>query len=217
MISFPRQVLPELLDALPHDDPAALRSREELHFINRLMGNHHWICRTLQEQALKSDRILELGAGDGSLAHHAWNKNIAQSAQWSALDLAPAPINWPRDALWYQRDLFTLPILPDAEIIVANLFLHHFENDQLRELGSRLPESCRLFIACEPARRRLHTLQGHLLSALVDLSEVTHHDMLVSIRAGFIREELPQALGLSDWQTLVSVTTMGAYHFTAWR
>jgi hypothetical protein len=217
MMAFSRQVLPELLDTLPHDDPAAVGSREELYLINQIMGNHRWICHTLQERELNSERILELGAGDGSLAQYAWSKGIVSSAQWSALDLAPAPIDWPVDAEWHQRDLFAGPPLPDAGIIVANLFLHHFENDQLRKLGGLLPETCRLLVACEPARRRLHSLQGHALSALIDLSPVTHHDMLVSIRAGFIRNELPVALGLQGWQTDVSVTALGAYHFTAWR
>lgn len=217
MMAFPRQVIPELLDALPHEDPTAVRSREELHFINRLMGNHRWICRTLQKQDLQNKRILELGAGDGSLAQQAWNEGIAQPAQWSALDLAPPPVAWPHEAVWHQGDLFALPGLPDTEIIVANLFLHHFENEGLQELGAHLPESCRLLIACEPARRRLHSLQGHLLSTIIDLSEVTHHDMLVSIRAGFLGDELAQALGLQGWQTRVSMTALGAYRFTAWR
>lgn len=217
MSAFSRKVLPELLDALPHDDPAALHSREELHFINHFMGNHGWICRILQEQELDNKRILELGAGDGSLAQLAWSKGIVSPSQWSALDLAPAPVNWPDDATWYQQDLFSGPVLPDAEIIAANLFLHHFENDMLQQLGTRLPDTCRLFVACEPARRRLHSLQGRALSALVELSPVTHHDMLVSIRAGFIGDELAQALGLQGWQTRVSVTALGAYRFLAWR
>jgi hypothetical protein len=217
MRALPRSVVPELLDALPHEDPAALRSRDELHFINHFMGNHRWICLILQEQDLQNKRILELGAGDGSLARLALSTGVAQAAQWSALDLAPAPIDWPHEAVWHQGDLFALPVLPDAEIIAANLFLHHFENDQLQNLGARLPEGCRLLIACEPARRRLHSLQGHLLSALVDLSPVTHHDMLVSIRAGFLGDELSQALGLQGWQTRVSLTALGAYRFTAWR
>ena len=34
-----RRVEPELLDALPADDPRAVRSREDLRRINRLMGN----------------------------------------------------------------------------------------------------------------------------------------------------------------------------------
>lgn len=217
MKALPRQVVPELLDALSHEDPAAVRSREELHFINRLMGNHRWICRALQKQDLQNKRILELGAGDGLLAQQAWSKGIAQPARWSALDLAPPPVGWPHEAVWHQGDLFALPVLPEAEIIVANLFLHHFENDGLQKLGARLPESCQLLVACEPARRRLHSLQGHLLSALIDLSPVTHHDMLVSIRAGFLGDELSQALGLQGWQTRVSMTALGAYRFTAWR
>lgn len=217
MRALSRQVVPELLDALPHEDPAALLSREELHFINHFMGNHRWICRILQEQAMDTPRILELGAGDGSLARLAMSMGVAQPMQWSALDLAPPPVDWPPEAAWHRGDLFALPVLPDAEIIVANLFLHHFENAELQNLGARLPESCRLLVACEPARRRLHSLQGHLLSALVDLSPVTHHDMLVSIRAGFLGDELSQSLGLQGWQTRVSMTALGAYRFTAWR
>jgi hypothetical protein len=34
------RVLPELLVSLPHDDPAARRSRDELRLINRIMGKH---------------------------------------------------------------------------------------------------------------------------------------------------------------------------------
>jgi hypothetical protein len=212
-----RQVLPELLDTLPHHDPAARRSREELRMVNRIMGNHRWVCRSLLEQALRGDRILELGAGDGDLARQAWGAGIVPPAQWGALDLAPAPTDWPSEAIWLQRELFTLPVLPEAEVIVANLFLHHFEDEQLADLGKRLPDSCRVLLACEPARRWVHSLQGHLLSALVGLSAVTHHDMLVSIRAGFSGEELPRALGLNGWKTQVSTSVLGAYRLTAWR
>jgi len=212
-----RQVLPELLDSLPHHDPAAVRSREELHLINRIMGNHRWICRTLQNPLFKDHRVLELGAGDGSLAHRIWKNELAPPSRWSALDLAPKPAEWPSDSAWHQCDLFTLPSLPEAEIIIANLFLHHFQEDQLTDLGKRLPESCRFLIACEPARRMLHTLQGHLLTSVAEFSHVTKHDMLVSIRAGFIGDELPRALGLEGWNTRVTTTLLGAYRFTAWR
>lgn len=212
-----RQVLPELLDSLPHDDPAALVCRQELRLINGIMGNHRWLCRTLENPHCRGQRVLELGAGDGSLARRAWNEGIAQPAHWSALDLAPAPDEWPRNAVWHQRDLFALPMLPDAEIIVANLFLHQFHNHQLEVLGRRLPVSCRMLIACEPARRWVHSLQGRLLSLLTGLSQVTHHDMLVSIRAGFTGNELMSALRLQGWRTATSSTTLGAYRFAAWR
>ena len=212
-----RLVQRELLDSLPHDDPAAQRSRRELLLINRIMGNHRWVCRTLSQREVREDRVLELGAGDGSLARHVWNDGIMQPSQWSALDLAPAPPDWPDAAAWHQRDLFDLMVLPDVKIIVANLFLHHLQNSQLALLGTRLPESCRTLLVCEPARRRVYSLMGRLLCAMIQLSSVTRHDMLASIRAGFLGDELAQALGLHGWQTTVKVTSLGAYRFTATR
>jgi hypothetical protein len=43
-----RVVIPELLDHLPQDDPAAERSRADLRRINFLMGNGRWVTRTLR-------------------------------------------------------------------------------------------------------------------------------------------------------------------------
>ena len=84
-------------------------------------------------------------------------------------------------------------------------------------MGRRLPDTCRVFIACEPARHGVHSLQGWLLSELLGLSYVTHHDMLVSIRAGFVGDELSCALGLYGWKTEVSRSLLGAYRLIAWR
>jgi len=212
-----REVFPELLDALPHDDEAAWRGRGELRMINGVMGNHRWLCRRRREPEFNGKRLLELGAGDGAFARRVWREGITYPAQWTALDLAPEPDEWSREACWRQSDLFMMSALPEAEIIVANLFLHHLHDGQLAALGRLLPEACRTFFACEPARRRVHALQGWMLSAIAGLSEVTHHDMFVSIRAGFLGNELPGALGLRDWQTRVSLTALGAYRLTAWR
>lgn len=212
-----RQVVPELLDSLHHDDPAALRCRKELRLINCIMGNHQWVCRSLKKPQHQGCRVLELGSGDGTLARRAWSKGIVRPEKWSALDLAPVPEEWSSGAVWHQRDLMTLPVLPDAEIVVSNLFLHHLQDHELADLGSRLPKSCRTLIACEPARRWVHSLQGRLLSALVRLSHVTRHDMLVSIRSGFVGNELPRALALHGWRSVVSLTLLGAYRLTASR
>jgi SAM-dependent methyltransferase len=212
-----RSVQPELLDHLAADDPAAIRSREELLLINHLMGNQRWLIQQIKDCLLPEQRVLELGAGDGSLARALIAEGVCQPAQITALDLAPAPAHWPSEATWLQRDVLGDQPWPAADIIVANLFLHHFEPPALRQIGHRLQSVCHLIrvLAVEPARRRRHCWQGALLGYLAELSPVTAHDMMVSIRAGFVGEELSEALALDGFECTASTTWLGAYRFLA--
>lgn len=215
--SVQRRVLPEHLDSLPHADPAALRSRRELLLINRIMGNAGWFVRELERAVPGGERVLELGAGDGSLLRAARAPGGPAARKWQALDLLPAPADWPPEAAWIQTDLFALSALPETEVLVANLFLHHFEKDQLRWIGDRVPACCRLILASEPARYAAHSLQGRVLSWVAGFGPVTRHDMQCSIEAGFRGMELPEWLGLSGWQVRVKSTLLGAYRMRAWR
>src|SRR5207244_11350489 len=63
-----REVLPELLDELPVDDPRAVHSRRDLRRVNAWMGNAGIITRALNEalQDRSPESIVELGAGDGT-------------------------------------------------------------------------------------------------------------------------------------------------------
>ncbi len=194
-----------------------MRSRRELRLINSIMGNHRWIARELASGRGSQRSVLELGAGDGSLIRELCGTGEGGFAEWSAVDLAPRPPEWPEGAPWHQGDVFEMERLPEAEVVVANLFLHHFENAQLRWMGGRLPQSCRLFLANEPARARFHSVQGRILAWVAGFGRVTCHDMDRSIRAGFWGDELPQALGLDGWQVKVSCTPLGAYRMRAWR
>ncbi len=66
---FPRRVLPELLDELPADDPRAVRSRRDLRLVNRIMGAKAALLWALDAARVDApQRIVELGAGDGSMA-----------------------------------------------------------------------------------------------------------------------------------------------------
>ena len=204
-----REVVPEILDSLPADDPEAVRSRRDLRRIDGLMGNSRWILSALSELPREGD-VHELGSGEGGLLGR-----LAEAGfEAHGYDLAPRPLGLPESVGWQQCDL----LKSDDSFhgaVVASLFLHHFEEADLAHLGRRLARADLLAFA-EPLRCGLALAGGYALVPFV--GRVTRHDMMVSIRAGFRPGELPRALGLSEnWVVEESQTLLGGYRLLAKR
>ena len=86
------------------------------------------------------------------------------------------------------------------DIVIANLFLHHFSADQLTGLFGALADRASLFVALEP-RRGAWPLFGSRLLGLIGCNAVTRHDARVSVRAGFAATELSSLWPPSaDWE-----------------
>ena len=131
------------------------------------------------------------------------------------VDLVERPGELPEEVEWRQGDVFQ--VLGDGVegVVAANLFLHHFSDEQLRRLGG-LVKDCGVLCFSEPWRSRWSLLEGYLLWPFV--GRVTRHDMMVSIRAGFRRGELPDLLGLGEeWTVQEQCTKLGAYRMLAWK
>ncbi|MGD1087848.1 MAG: class I SAM-dependent methyltransferase [Verrucomicrobiota bacterium] len=195
-----RIVQPELLDTLLPDDPVAIRSRRDLHRVNTWMRNHAIVADALQK-ALNHHapgQITELGAGDGNFL-----LCVAQkiSPHWrdtkaTLIDLkknisvetlaAFAALGWHAEAV--VADVFDWPQI-DSDIVVANLFLHHFEDTRLAELLRRVSRRTQFFIATEPRRGCWPLFCSRLLRA-IGCNDVTRHDAVISVRAGFYGNEL---------------------------
>jgi hypothetical protein len=92
------------------------------------------------------------------------------------------------------------PCAPSGTVLLANLFLHHLQDDQLRMLLRYAAARGEVFAACEP-RRSGFALTASRLVGLVGCNEVSRHDAVVSVRAGFSGGELsslwPQQIGWS--------------------
>jgi len=212
-----RIIEPEFLETLADDDPAAIHGRRDLRIVNRIMGTHRWIIRTLRRHYQPGWRITELGAGDGALSMRLCRSGLCRPQDLHAFDLISRPPHWPAEARWTQGNLFEHP-LPDSEVLLVNLLLHHFTDAQLRLLGSRIPTATRLVIAAEPARAALPSWLGRGLCAVAGFHPITRHDMQVSIRAGFRGAELATALGLfTGWTTHSHATPLGTYRLFAHR
>jgi len=194
-----RKLTPELLDHLPHDDTGAMRSRRDLARINRFMGNDSWIIRSVGESPT---HITEIGAGDGLLLSRL--SKIHPDANISAYDLAPRPAHLPEKADWHRGDILTQPAPAHGGVLIANLFLHHFTDDQLRAFTPWL-KGFDTVLVNEPLRAKLPLLLGKAAHPFIH--PITRHDMRVSTEAGFITGELPILLGLDTHKFTFRETT----------
>lgn len=212
----PRLVQPEILDSLPDEAPAARRSRRDLRILNRLLGNEAWFRGVLAARRRPEDRILEIGAGDGALALALMNAGIEPVA---GLDLARRPPEWPPRAPWFRTSVFEFVSWTDYSIVIGNLVFHHFNAEELAEIGAQLNRRARLIVLSEPLRSRRSAWFFSLVCPLIKADPVTRHDGRVSIQAGFSGDELPRLMKLDpkEWAWRIVHTVPGSYRFIAER
>ena len=194
-----RLVEPELLDELPSDDPRAIHSRNDLRMLNALMRNVSHIAAALAHGPTPR-RVMDMGAGDGwvSLA-------LARKLQWRNTEFILVDRNITAShqtlasfqrrhctATFKNADVLT-ELYHDSEVdvVVSNLFLHHFSHDQIVTLLSAIARRCAVFVACEPRRSHWALLASRCVG-LLGCHAVTRHDAVVSVRAGFTGKELSQ-------------------------
>jgi hypothetical protein len=78
---------------------------------------------------------------------------------------------------------------PRVPVLIANLFLHHFTDQQLRDMFAGIALRTDLLMACEPSRS-WPCVAGASLVGLIGCNRVTRHDAVISVRAGFRNSEL---------------------------
>ena len=166
------------------------------------MGNHALMAdaliKTLDGEA--PGPITELGAGDGKFLLRIAQKT---SSCWPGttvrlLDLQKnvspetlvsfAAIGWRAETV--VADVFDgWPASATDEVVIANLFLHHFDAARLAGLLRLISSRAKIFIALEPRRAAWPAFCSRLLWA-IGCNDVTRHDAAVSVRAGFSSHEL---------------------------
>jgi hypothetical protein len=211
-----RIVAPEALDGLDASDPRAVRSRRDLRRVHRVMGTRSIVSRAFRAACDDHPRtstlhVLELGAGDGGVM-----LGIARAlaGEWPDVRLtlldrqdvvssetlrAYASVGWSvnvcvSDALeWASGGAEQDPGFPDEggrwDVVIVNLFLHHFEGAELASLVQKIGNSADRFIACEPRRSKLALIGSHLIG-LTGAGLVTREDAVLSVHAGFCGHEI---------------------------
>jgi 2-polyprenyl-3-methyl-5-hydroxy-6-metoxy-1,4-benzoquinol methylase len=236
-----RMVGDEALDNLAPADPAAMRSRRDLVRLHRAMGTRAIVSRAWQAllppgPANTPLRVLEIGAGDGSLL-----LGVARSLarHWPPVHLTlldrqdivtPATLNGFAALGWAARvrvaDVLEWAARPEDEalavpqprwdLVTASLFLHHFEADELADLLAAVAPRADRFFACEPNRAWLAWAGSHLVGAL-GANAVTREDAVSSVRAGFRGQEISAHWPSGGWQTREYAAGLFSHCFSACR
>jgi ubiquinone/menaquinone biosynthesis C-methylase UbiE len=193
----------ELLD----DDlgtPEEIRvSLDDLWRINRCLGGvsstlrmlEHFLART----GIRSARILDVGAGDSRMAGHIRQKLLQRGirAETVVLDRRLTHLASGRPAaaslLPVVADVFALPFPEQSfDVVMCNLFLHHFSGEKAREL-------LRCLAGVASRAVLINDLERHILPYLFirfgypfARSRLTRHDGPASVRQAYTRDELAQ-------------------------
>ena len=199
-----RRVAPELLDDLAAEDPRAQRSRGDLQRIHRAMATLPIVERALDRctSGFVPRTLLELGAGDGSLMLRLAQRRAARwpNVHVSLLDrlnlVTPHTLDGIRQAGWtptvVAMDVFDWLAQPDDsrwDVVLANLFVHHFASDELQRLFAGIAARTCVFLCCEPRRSALALAGSHMVG-LLGAGPVTRQDAVSSVHAGFWAREL---------------------------
>ncbi|MDE2051786.1 MAG: methyltransferase domain-containing protein, partial [Gammaproteobacteria bacterium] len=198
----------------------------DLQRVHRAMRSLSILLRAISRLHLQAPprRIIELGAGDGTLllrllralrtswpggdvilldqhdlVSEATRTDLARLG-WTVQALRADAIEWARSARGERFDL-----------CLTTLFLHHFRPPDLTELLAAVAARADAFVACEPRRNAFSRLASQLL-ILLGANEITRHDAATSVDAGFAARELsalwPQ--GADAWR----IEEYFAYPFT---
>jgi SAM-dependent methyltransferase len=217
MATRERQVWPEALDALSSQDPRAQRSRRDLRRIHRAMLSLRLLKQAWSGLRLMKPpaRIIELGAGDGSLllrlAKALQPRRV--DTQLVLLDRQPAvgaetidqfrSVGWKVKVECCDALKWAGASDPDSyDLCIATLFLHHFRDPELALLLEGIATRSRAFIAIEPHRGTLAIVGSHLIGAL-GVNAITREDAVKSVAAGFLGDEITRAwpVHVGSWWT----------------
>jgi len=245
---MPRTVHPETLDGLAADHPAAMRARRELRRMHRVLGTHDIVlqalldltaCRRYRGGDRSPLRVLELGAGDGSMMLAVAKAAADRLPRVELTLLDRVGLVTPETVAGYERlGWHATPQVIDAvdwamadddplpgarqhgrwDVIISNHFLHHFEGAQLTLLLDAIAARSDRFFACEPRRARLSLIGSYLLGVF-GASRVTREDTRLSVHAGFRDADMYEAwpLHTADWSLYEYAAGLVSHCFRAVR
>lgn len=173
----------------------ALRSLQDLRFVNRWLGNARSVLAAVRPHLPPGGRLLDVGCASGDLPAFLVSR-LPGPLTATGLDIKALHFHFAPDSL--RKVVADVRQLPFAErsfdVVTASLFLHHFDAPALPAvLGGLFRVARRALVVSDLERAPVPYLFGRAFFRLLFRSRVSADDGLVSIRRGFRADELVAA------------------------
>ena len=208
----------EILDDFNLKDNGLSQNLKELERVNTLLGGYAPVLAMLEGikpelQKRPLVRITDVGCGGGDVLRrvHHWCQKNRINARLPGLDGNPHVVELARDFShtysgidWQVVNVFS-PEFGDqtADVLMFNLFLHHFQEEEIVALLKKCRRGCRFLIINDLQRSRLAYQLFRLASRIFRFSYISRHDGKLSIRKSFTKGDwvrMLQEAGISRYR-----------------
>lgn len=177
------------------------QSFDDLWRINRWLGGESGCLRLLDRYFARRDsrhaRILDVGSGDSRLAAHLQSvlARRNRSVEFVALDRRLSHLrNGNHSTAKLSRvaaDILNCPFAENSfELVICNLFLHHFSGDEAVKLLRRFDAIASEAVLINDLERHRLPYVFIRLARPFARSRITRHDGAASVRQAYTKDEL---------------------------
>lgn len=202
-----RSLLPEKMDQPGVAESEIHQALEELETINKLLGGYHVIFNALEQLDWSAQpvTIMDLGCGGGDMlrAIAQWAEKIKRKVNLTGVDMNPVMIDFAKkkSSAFPNIHFLTLNIFDDtlmelkADVTMNSLFCHHFSNEELVDLLTRMHKlSGRAVIINDIHRHWFAYYSIKIITWLFSKTYLVKYDGPLSVARSLTREEWKKIL-----------------------
>ena len=194
----------EIMDDFSITDMRINDALKELEIINKFLGGKSTTkkgIKLLLNNYSVSNKIKILDVGAGGSDNFSFDKLLNEEIEITSFDINKGVCRYTGnhgiEGNIVCGDVFHLPFKESSfDIVHASLFMHHFNEEEINVLLEKFLKISRYGIIINDLQRSLFALAGiKLLTLLFSRSKMVQNDGPLSVRRGFLKNELKEILG----------------------